>query len=156
MTKVALCISCSDIIAPYHHWQTDRRWRWCQCDGMAVRWRDGSRGLIEVTSLAGREYVRVIGLNNMFLEQAVGRQTPGGAWWRQLHEDCAELVEPHYLFSKENRNCWAAVVRVDETGDVTFIDYQSARREPPPGKPPADTSWLQTSGVREREASEDG
>lgn len=136
MTKAALCVSCSDILAPYRDWQTDRRWRWCQCDGMAVRWRDGTRGLIEVTSLGGPEHVRVIGLSNMFLQEAVARQTPGGAWWRQLHENCAEVTEPHYLFSKENRNCWALVVRVGESGDVDFVDYETARASV---EPPEDT-----------------
>lgn len=149
MTKAALCIMCSDILAPYRDWTQDRRWRWCQCGDTGVRWRDGLRGLIEVSARYGQDYARVIGISNMFLERAVARQMPGGAWWRQLHEQCAEEVSPHYLFSKENRNCWALVVRVGESGDVTFVDYPTARDrnalvsspygedEPAPDPPPA-------------------
>jgi hypothetical protein len=71
MTKAALCVACTDIVSPRRAWETDRRWRWCECDETGARWRDGTKGLLEVTSLRGSAGVRVIGINNLFLQAAV-------------------------------------------------------------------------------------
>jgi hypothetical protein len=135
MTKAALCTDCFDIVSPLRKWQTIRDWRWCQCDLMAVRWRDGNRGLLEVTAYHGPEHVRVLGLNNMFLEYAVlqvPRQNDGFGFadWRQLHDESVSKVEPGYLFHEDKRACWALVVQLGESGDVFFIDYDEARRWP--------------------------
>lgn len=123
MTKAALCMHCSDIISPYRDWQTNRAWRWCQCQHAATRWADGDRGLVEVTAVHGPDFVRVIGLNNAFLEAAA---SPSGAVftteeWRRLHTACAGVVAPHYLFHKDQRDCWALVVAVGGSGDITFV-----------------------------------
>lgn len=123
MTKAAYCTHCSDIFSPCRDWTANRAWRWCQCDHAAVRWLDGARGQLEVTAVHGPEYVRVLGLNNAFLEAAAG---PLGATltaeeWRVLHARCAEVVQPYYLFHESNRACWALVVAVGESGDVTFV-----------------------------------
>lgn len=127
MTKAVLCLNCSDIFAPYRDWETNRSWRWCQCGSTGGRWVDGVRGLLEVTCLYERPQVRVLGLSNMFLEAAV-RTAPTAAAveWRRLHEACANLVEPHYLFHEDRRACWALVVRPNESGDVTFVDWDAA------------------------------
>ena len=130
MTKAALCLNCADIFSPYRH-DTDR-WRWCACEGAGVRWRDGDRGLLEVTSLGGSDQVRVIGINNRFLAAAVSRNpyTADGSrsneQWRAIHEDTCAEVEPHYLFHKDKRACWALIVAVGESGDVFFIPYPEA------------------------------
>ncbi len=131
MTKAALCCCCADLVSPYASCQSDRRWRWCQCDELGVRWRDGERGLLEVTALHGPDYVRVVGVNNLFLQAAVSIP-PGGGYrtpeqWRALHDLACDRVEPHYLFHKDNRACWALVVRIGESGDVTFVPYPQAR-----------------------------
>lgn len=134
MTKAALCVHCADIFSPYRAWQTNRAWRWCQCGHTGVRWRDGERGLIEVSSLHGEDGVRVIGINNSFLEAAVALMRPGGLMaeeWRELHDASTEAVEPYYLFHREKRNCWALIVRVGESGDVAFVDYATATSPPP-------------------------
>jgi hypothetical protein len=139
VTKVAMCLECADIVSPYGAWQADRRWRWCQCDEMGVRWRDGGRGLIEVTALHGPDYLRVLGFNNMFLELAMTKNpaTSDGSrtaeQWRGLHDLACDRVEPRYLFHKDRRGCWALVVRVGESGDVSFIDYPAARGPGGPG-----------------------
>jgi hypothetical protein len=126
VTKAALCTHCFDIIAPFRDWQTNREWRWCQCDHMGVRWREGARGLIEVTAMHGEQHVRVIGLNNSFLEAAV-QMTLTNDEWRMLHDASVDAVEPHYLFHKDRRACWALVVRAGESGDVTFVDWAEAK-----------------------------
>lgn len=132
MTKAALCVHCADIVAPHRDWRADRSWRWCECEHMGVRWRDGARGLLEVTALHGPEFVRVIGINNSYLQAAVSPNPHTGdagrtaEQWRALHELACERVEPHYLFHRDQRNCWALVVRVGESGDVTFVDYGTA------------------------------
>ena len=133
MTKAALCIACYDIVSPYRDWTTNRAWRWCQCDYTAVRWRDGDQGLLEVTSLHGPDGLRVIGLNNMFLQLATiqdhevphGRRSP--EQWRALHQLCSRRVPANYLFHETNRDCWALVIRVGESGDVTFVAYPTVR-----------------------------
>jgi hypothetical protein len=131
VTKAAICVHCADIFAPLRNWETDRSWRWCQCDHSAVRWADGARGLIEVTSMHGPDHVRVLGINNAFLGLAVGNRFADAAAWRALHKlTCAE-VEPNYLFHADNRDCWALIVRPGESGDVTFIDWVKARQPRP-------------------------
>lgn len=128
-----MCVTCTDFVTPLRAWQTDRSWRWCQCRETGVRWRDGARGLLEVTSLHGPTSVRVLGLNNIFLQRAViTPQVRGGLSfpeWRELHDTSCQAVEPGYLFHVDKRDCWALVVRVGESGDVTFVDYGTSAAE---------------------------
>lgn len=130
--KVALCVTCTDFVTPLRSWTTDRTWRWCQCHETGVRWRDGARGLLEVTSLHGRGGVRVLGLSNLFLQIAVTDPPARAEWWRELHTACADAVEPSYLFHAERRGCWACLVRVGESSDITFIDYGQAMADSSP------------------------
>jgi hypothetical protein len=135
MTKAALCTHCYDIIGPFRDWETNRAWRWCQCDHMGVRWLDGDKGLLEVTAMHGQAHVRVIGLNNAFLTWAVERPLADAEGWRALHDaSCAQAAGTGYLFGADRRACWALVVRVGESGDITFVDYAAAKwpkTEPP-------------------------
>jgi hypothetical protein len=126
MTKAALCTHCSDIVAPYRDWRINRAWRWCECDHMGVRWVDGARGLFEVTAMHGEEHVRVIGINNGFLENAV-RMDLTEPEWRELHTASTEAIASNYLFHKDKRACWALIVRVGESGDVAFAPYAVAK-----------------------------
>lgn len=141
MTKAAICAHCWDIVSPRRAWRTDRSWRWCECDHTAVRWRDGNRGLLEVTSTHGPTGVRVLGLNNAFLEAAIATGvTMDAEEWRLLHSASTELVEPYYLFHKDRRACWALVCAVGQSSDVTFVDYFeaiAASRPPTPAVVPA-------------------
>jgi hypothetical protein len=122
MTKAAICVHCWDIISPYRYWETDRRWRWCECEHAAVRWRDGYRGLLEVTTLHGPDHVRVLGINNSFLTAAI---QSGSAFspdeWREFHTASTDAVAPNYLFHKDKRACWALLIAIGESGDVTYV-----------------------------------
>ncbi len=123
MTKLALCVGCADMVAPYRSWTTDRRWRWCECGRTGTRWRDGTLGLLEVTSRSGPDGVRIVGLNNWFLQTAT--QLPAGTMaghWRDLHDNSVDECGRNYLFHRDNRACWALVVAVGDTGDVVFAD----------------------------------
>jgi len=127
MTKAALCVSCFDIFAPYRDWQANRDWRWCQCGETGTRWIDGSKGLIELTSLHGPDSARVLGLANSFLVNAVRSRSGGGQWWRDLHDRTTLEVADNYLFHRSKRSCWALVVAVGRSGDVHFTDYATVR-----------------------------
>jgi hypothetical protein len=133
MTKAVICAACSDIVSPRRAWETDRSWRWCECDHVGVRWRDGNQGTLEVASLHGADGVRVLGLNNDYLQFAWSRnpQTEDGSrtfeQWRALHDYSCERVEPHYLFHADKRACWALLVRPGESGDVFLMDYGKER-----------------------------
>lgn len=132
MTKAALCTHCYDIVAPHREWKTNRSWRWCECEHMGVRWRDGDQGLIEVTAMHGKEHVRILGLNNHFLIRAVDRPPADGTAWRQAHEaSCNAAAGTGYLFGSDRRGCWALVVRVGESGDVSFVNYSEAVQSKP-------------------------
>jgi hypothetical protein len=130
MTKAVLCVACNDIRSPSNKWNstTDRPWRWCACEHVAVRWRDGHKGTLEVVSLHGPEQIRVIGLNNHFLRIAIGcGETMTDDQWRDLHARQGDA--PGYLFDSGKRDCWALVVRVGQSGDVFLMDYTTAREE---------------------------
>lgn len=141
MTKAVFCLSCGDIVAPYRNWQANRDWRWCQCDKMGVRWRDGAKGHLEVSHQYGASQLRVIGLNNSFLEIGGGLSSrapspSNSEEWRTLHEMSAKGCDEYYLFHEKNRNCWALIVRVGESGDVYWIEYAAARSGDLPGRTP--------------------
>lgn len=122
--KAAFCCNCGDIIAPFRNWRTIRDWRWCQCGHTGLRWTNGDRGLLEVTSFDGRTGLRVIGLNNSFLAGAAVNPPQDGDQWRDLHAESVAAVSEHYLFHQSRRACWAVLIRPGETGDVTFTEYE--------------------------------
>ena len=134
--KVALRTHCMDFVTPLRAWDTDRSWRWCQCDHMGVRWRDGALGLLEVTALHGPDHVRVLGMANTFLDQAIVGNvglygTDPGEEWRLLHDTVCEEIPDSYLFHETRRHCWAAIIAVGDTGDVTFVNYSAAWTQRP-------------------------
>lgn len=126
MTKLALCMECLDMVSPFRNWKSNRDWRWCQCGSTATRWRDGGQGLIEVTARDGRSAVRVVGLNNAFLTNALLDPPPDPAGWRQLHDTQCRVVPATYLFHEARRACWALVVRPGESGDVFYVEFPPA------------------------------
>lgn len=141
MTKAVICVACSDILAPYYNWETNRDWRWCQCGQVAGRWLDGAKGILEVTTLNGPRHARVLGLNNAFLVAAVQGQPYGEPEaiheeWRLLHDTTCEEVAPRYLFSERKRQCWAVIIRPGETGDVRYVDYAEAIAQATPAPAP--------------------
>lgn len=131
MTKAIVCGVCAEVVGPTRQWQTDRSWRWCSCGHSAVRWRDGDRGLLEVVALHGPDDIRVLGLNNGFIEYAFKHPVRDAEAWRTLHRLQAEMVGPGYLFHKDRRNCWALLVKPGESSDVFVMDYAEAWAERP-------------------------
>lgn len=120
MTKALLCVECFDIQSP----RRDGTWRYCECGKSATRWRDGPRGLIEVSSRYSASRVRVIGLNNGFITKAIVQgQHLNPEMWRELHQHEADTVPPGYLFHADKRACWALIVRVGESGDIFYVDW---------------------------------
>lgn len=119
--KVLVCMDCSDIVAPYRE---DGKWRRCQCGRSAVTWTSGNQGLLLLSHKYNRSKVRVLGLNNAFFITALEGGITSAETWRMIHQASIEEVEPHYLFHKNNRACWACVIAVGETGDVTFIAWE--------------------------------
>ncbi len=135
--KAALCVRCADLVAPHRDWETNRAWRWCGCGATGCRWRDGTTGVVEITSTTGPDEVRVLGLNNQFLQMAV-RGNPLTGWvagdagdWRTLHHVTTNDVHPRYLFHRTQRDCWALLLQVGDTGDVVFVDYTPTMRTDP-------------------------
>lgn len=131
--KIAYCVRCGDFVTPRRDWETNRAWRWCACDQMGVRWRDGNRGLLQVTSVYGPPRVRVLGLNNGFLLPAVDGLIGGSGEdpdedWRVFHDLVAEQTPAGYLFSERHRECWAVLIRIGETSDVEFVSHTEAKQ----------------------------
>jgi len=127
MTKAAICVDCLDLVAPFRDWETDRRWRWCQCGHAGTRWVDGVKGQLEVTARNGRDAVRVLGLANNFLVPALSSvASVGPKGWQDLH-DLVTLNTEGYLFHRSSRSCWAVLARVGQTNDVRFTDYADAQ-----------------------------
>lgn len=124
---MAFCIPCSDFVAPFRAWQTNRAWRWCQCGEAGVRWRNGEAGLLEVTNRRDdRGAVRVIGIANTFLEAAILQPNRQPNGWRDLHQAVTEQVGSHYLFHAAQRACWVVVLRPGESRDAAFVSYAEA------------------------------
>jgi hypothetical protein len=125
--KAALCTTCGQVIGPRPRQADWSVWTWCAdpCAHTAVRWRDGHKGLLEVTSLHGPEGVVVIGLHNGFIAGLAEKVTEP-EWWRSLHDRVTAEHSDGYLFHRSNRDCWAVLVRPGQSGDVFFIPYGDA------------------------------
>lgn len=125
--KAAMCLHCGQVIGPRPRWQEDREWTWCAdpCAHTAVRWRDGGKGLLEVTSFHGPDSVAVLGLHNAMVGVLSARPSHGG--WRNAHARVTDA--PGYLFDKSKRDCWAVLVRPGESNDVFFMPYTDAWRD---------------------------
>lgn len=117
--KLLYCTRCGDIRGLLE------RWTRCECGLCAARWVDPNTGKAEVLT-ADRDFPRIIGLNNRFLlgaSKAPAEKTWEGKFHQELHASAVEA--PGYIFDKNNRNCWACVFRVGETGDVSWNRNQT-------------------------------
>lgn len=122
-----MCTACGMIVGPRPREADWATWTWCAepCLHTAVRWRDGHKGLLEVTSLHGPNGVLVIGLNNRFIMAM--EYNPDHEGWRRAHEEATDA--PGYLFDSSKRDCWAVIVRPGQSNDVFFIPYGEAWQE---------------------------
>lgn len=127
--KALLCLLCSDIRAP----NPDKSPVICRCGNCGTRWEDPQRGRLKVWA-RNKSLVRVIGMHNDFLMAATDEGEAGRGWgpsssgkvrkiddyWKSVHEEVTDA--PGYLFDKSKRACWACIVRVGETSDISWED----------------------------------
>jgi hypothetical protein len=131
--KLLICTACSDIRAldPKCAWTT------CRCGACSAKWVDPSAGTVVVRA-DDRRLPRILGLNNAFLIPACRGmewaeiQDCGGrdAAWRKRHKESTNA--PGYLFDESRRECWACVIQVGESNDVSWYEE--------PAKTPEGTS----------------
>lgn len=77
--------------------------------------------------MRGADHVRIVGLNNAFLEGTAHGMNLSDADWRGVHEATCAQVERRYVFHESKRNCWAALLRIGDTADITLIDFETAK-----------------------------
>lgn len=118
--KALICVTCSDVLAPYN-FRNGNKWRVCQCGCSAVRWRDTLAGHLEVSNVESPRSVRVMGMHNGFLMDAVHAHIGDHEAHKRAHNDA--INAPGYLFDRTRRECWACIFRPGETNDVFFVDW---------------------------------
>lgn len=109
--KALFCTVCFDIRA------LDPRgdWTHCRCGNVSAKWLDSARGTVSVQ--AGiRDKARIIGFNNQMLQASVEAHDNEG--WKRMHDEATDAKG--YIFDKAMRGCWACILRVSETGDITW------------------------------------
>lgn len=131
--KLLFCGYCTDIrsLDPSGAWTT------CRCGNTEARWLDPNAGTVKVRA-RHREHARIIGVNNSFLIKGYKGFTheemvaAGGQWeaWRKLHDQATDA--PGYIFDKSKRACWACIVQVNETNDITW-EEETPPKDPPTG-----------------------
>jgi hypothetical protein len=119
--KALVCLMCNDIrsLDPKGEWTV------CRCGQLEARWLNPNAGTVRVKA-DHPSFARMLGLNNRYLIGACRGPdhhemvAAGGQWewWRELHDKATEA--PGYIFDKTKRACWATVVRVGETNDITW------------------------------------
>jgi hypothetical protein len=114
--KAIICTGHGDV----HIHSFTQEWTACLCGNVKARWEDPQAGTVVVTTRvpAGRDRVRLLGLNNQLLLPAV---TARGQMWedfRAWHEQATDA--PGYIFDKSRAACWAVVARIGSTGDVRW------------------------------------
>lgn len=96
-------------------------WTYCDCKQMAARWENPDLGTVQVLAMVpARTFI--IGMNNRFLRGAVmlsaGAHADDNRNWRALHDEAAKA--PGFVFDSSNRDCWAAIMRVGDTNDISW------------------------------------
>jgi len=111
--KALICAKCMDIRAL----PQGTEWITCRCENAKARWSDPNAGRM-VVNAKDKQYVRVLGINNTFLLEALASPNLNNDSWRHLHDVATNAKG--YVFDKEFRNCWACVFKVGETSDVSW------------------------------------
>jgi hypothetical protein len=127
--KALLCGICFDIRAL----DPNSSWVVCRCGNTSARWEDANTGKVLVRA-RDRSAVRMLGLNNSFLEPGVnaGSHEADCSFWKSLHN--MAIKAPGYLFDESLRGCWAVIYSVGETGDTRW-DPEVEDTLPPPAGP---------------------
>jgi hypothetical protein len=119
--KALVCTNCIDIRAL----EPTGQWTSCRCGTVEARWLDPQKGTVRVRA-KDQSKARILGLNNSYLIGGCKGPThmemvaAGGQWewWRNLHTEATNA--PGYIFDKDKRACWATIVKVGETNDITW------------------------------------
>jgi hypothetical protein len=130
MTKLIFCGKCNDIRVVRAHESTGD-WTDCSCGYMGARWTTTSMLRVRCDDQdPNTTNARIIGMHNQFLyytfrEDLYYANNPTdngsyGAHWRRIQEEILKATDSYYLFSPENRNSWACVIRIGETSDVSW------------------------------------
>lgn len=111
--KALLCGACGDIQALRSEWRT------CECGNTSAHWTDPDAGLAEFRG-RDRTLCFLLGLNNQLLIPALLGEL--GIWedFRAAHDQATNA--PRHVFDKSRAGCWAVVVRVGQTNDVSWAD----------------------------------
>lgn len=113
--KAFLCGYCADIQALQSEWRT------CKCGVTSAHWVDPFRGTAEFRQPAppaDGSHCFLLGLNNHLLAPALRGELAMFEDFRAAHERATDA--PNHVFDKSRANCWAVIVRVGQTSDVTW------------------------------------
>lgn len=111
--KALVCGLCFDIRAL----DPTCQWTKCRCGNTEARWLNPHAGTVSVRA-KDRSKARVLGMNNDFLIDGVHNSPTGNAAWKLLHRRACNA--PGYIFDEGKRGCWACIVQVGETADITW------------------------------------
>lgn len=94
----------------------------CECGNVAAWWVDPRRGTLKVHA-KDRDEVRVIGMHNGFLGATWADEPKRThAAWKTTHDYITARASDGYIFHENQRGCWACIVRVGDTSDITWAD----------------------------------
>lgn len=116
--KALFCAKCHDLHSP----NPDGSWTFCRCEQSAMRWVDAFRGIANVKAL-DRSMVRVIGIDNAFLQFAFQDSRHSDTEWRDFHSLETNRAAG-FLFHTSRRNCGMVIFQVGETNDVSWEEWQ--------------------------------
>jgi hypothetical protein len=121
--KLVYCLECGDIFSPGGSVrgdgsQEDRPKR-CRCGYAVAKWKDPVRGILHIASRGGASLIRVLGINNRWLE-IVTSLAPEDQLHRYWNVKTSEEADG-YLF--KSRNCpiiMAGVNELTRSGDIIW------------------------------------
>jgi len=96
-------------------------WTYCDCKQMAARWENPDLGTVQVLSMVP-ERAFIIGMNNNFLRDAVHRSPMSNEDWQKSH--AMATLAPDHVFDAHRRACWACVLQVGTTTDISWHPAQ--------------------------------
>ncbi len=109
--KLVYCLECGDIFSPGT--ESPKR---CECGYSVAQWDNPKTGALRVSSRADRCHLKVLGLNNDWLNVALslGNNDALHRQWNELTSDRAD----GYLF--KTRNCPIIMIGADHGGQIAY------------------------------------
>ena len=108
--KVLLCTLCLDIRAL----DPEGAWTCCRCGNSEARWLDTKVGTVRCRA-KDQGKLRIIGMNNKFL--IMGCRGP--AYEDHKLPDASTVIEG-LIFDHDKRACWATILKVGDTPDISW------------------------------------